>query len=148
MVSSSKKTLFIFFERWSACLYFFSSTWLEGFLWSNKFLNFCFQGAHKKSQTRASKQINGLSFFFICNGFEIWFLGEKVKFLRFLSWKRQDVFQATFSRFLLHLYFVHSRDVCVCFHECVCGQTCVCLCVLEASLKILPRKQIFKCNWL
>jgi hypothetical protein len=50
-------------------VHFFSSTWLEGFLWSNKFLNLCFQGKHKQrqassqGQARANKQANNFSFF-------------------------------------------------------------------------------------
>jgi len=46
---------------------FFSLTWSKGFMWLNKFLNLCFQGAHK--QVVKGKQ--AILVFFICNGFEI-----------------------------------------------------------------------------
>jgi hypothetical protein len=54
-------------------VFYFSLTWSKGFMWLNKFLNLCFQGARKQvvkgKQRQASKQ--AILVFFICSGFEI-----------------------------------------------------------------------------
>jgi len=124
-MSSSKRTLFLFFEGSNTCLYilFLQHGWKD-FCGQTNF-EFMFQGARKQRQAssqgwaRASKQTNNLNFFHLQWFWDLIF-GLKVRFLRFLSRKKQDVFQATFSKFLLHLYSILSRDVCVCV--CIKGK--------------------------
>jgi len=127
----TKKTLFLFFEGLNAWLYgFFFFNMVERIYVVEQIFEFMFS---RSTQASSQRQASNFSFFHLQWFWNLIF-GRKVIFSRFLNWKSKDIFQATFSRFLLHLYFILSEGVCVCF------------CVSEASLRILPRKQIFKRN--
>ncbi len=63
--------------------------------------------------------------------------------MKFLNQKKQDIFQATFSKFLLHLYSILSKGVCVCLHECVVKHVFVYVCVfvcIESKLEDLAKE--------
>ncbi len=132
IVSFHKKTLFLFFEGLSICLYnFFSVTWSKGFMWLNKFLNLCFQGTCK--QIIKGKQASNRSQFFsfeVVLKIDFWLEGQ---IFEIFEPKEARHFQATFSRFLLHIFCSFKGGVClspcVCVCVCVVRHVFVCVCI-------------------
>ncbi len=127
IVSFHKKTLFLFFEGLSICLYnFFSLTWSKGFMWLNKFLNLCFQGTCKQiiKGKQASNRFQFFSFEVVLK-FDFWLEGQILEIFEPKEARHfpNNIFQVSPS----HILFFQRVGVFV--SMCVCGQACVCVCI-------------------